>query len=64
MEYKIAIVYTGMPVKLVSMIENALTKRFEGDKLTFITLSDPSIIADAVKNGSPSKEASKRLFLM
>lgn len=64
MEYKIAIVYTGMPVKLVSMIENALTKKFEGDKLTFLTLSDPSIIADAVKNGEPSKEASKRLYLM
>ena len=64
MEYKIAIVYTGMPVKLVSMIESALTKQFEGDKLTFLSLSDPSIIADAVKNGSPSKEASKRLYLM
>ena len=64
MEYKIAIVYTGMPVKLVSMLEGALAKRFEGDKITIITLSDPSIIADAVKNGSPSREASKRLYLM
>ena len=64
MEYKVAIVYTGMPVKLVSMLESALTRRFEGDKLTFVTLSDPSIIADAVRNGSPSREAAKRLYLM
>lgn len=64
MEYKIAVVYTGMPVKLVSMIEEALTKQFEGDKLTFLSISDPSIIADAVKNGSPSDEAAKRLYLM
>ena len=61
MEYKIALVYTGMPVKLVGMVEQALTERFEGDKLTFLTLSDPSIIADAVKNGSPSKQAVSRL---
>ena len=64
MEYKIALVYTGMPVKLVKMVEEELTARFEGDKLTFITLSDPSIIADAVKNGSPSKEAAGRLLGM
>lgn len=64
MEYKIALVYTGMPTKLVSMVEGELTKRFEGDKLTFLTLSDPSIIADAVANGSPSKEATARLLGM
>ena len=64
MEYRIALVYTGMPVKLVKMVEDELTARFEGDKLTFLTLSDPSIIADAVKNGSPSKEAAGRLLGM
>ena len=64
MEYKIALVYTGMPVKLVKMVEDELTKRFEGDRLTFLTLSDPSIIADAVKNGSPSKQAAGRLLGM
>ena len=64
MDYKIALVYTGMPVKLVKMVEEELTARFPGDKLTFLTLSDPSIIADAVKNGAPSKEASQRLAAM
>ncbi len=64
MEYKIALVYTGMPVKLVKMVEEELTARFEGDKLTFLTLSDPSIIADAVKNRAPSKQAAGRLALM
>ena len=64
MDYKIALVYTGMPVKLVSMVEEELTRRFAGDKLTFLTLSDPSIIADAVKNGSPSPAACGRLLAM
>ena len=64
MDYKIALVYTGMPVKLVSMVEEELTRRFESDKLTFLTLSDPSIIADAVKNGSPSPAACGRLLSM
>ncbi|MCR4620981.1 MAG: aspartate/glutamate racemase family protein [Clostridiales bacterium] len=64
MEHKIALVYTGMPFSLVKRVEAELTKAFEGDKLTFITLSDPSIIADAVKNGRPSVEALKRLNAM
>ena len=64
MEYKIALVYTGMPIKLVSMVEEELNKCFGEDKLTFLTLSDPSIIADAVKNGSPSREAAGRLIGM
>ncbi|MBO7358626.1 MAG: Asp/Glu/hydantoin racemase [Clostridia bacterium] len=64
MEHKIALVYTGMPFSLVKRVEAELTKVFEGDKLTFVTLSDPSIIADAVKNGSPSHEALKRLNAM
>lgn len=64
MEHKIALVYTGMPFSLVKRVEAELTKVFEGDKLTFVTLSDPSIIADAVKNGSPSHEALKRLNSM
>ena len=64
MDYTIALVYTGMPVKLVRMVEEELTRRFAGDRLTFKTLSDPSIIADAVKNGAPSKEAVGRLISM
>ena len=53
-----------VPFSLVKRVEAELTKVFEGDKLTFVTLSDPSIIADAVKNGSPSHEALKRLNAM
>ena len=64
MEYKIALVYTGMPIKLVSMVQEELIKCFGEDKLTFFTLSDPSIIADAVKNGSPSRGAAGRLIGM
>ncbi|MBR6008371.1 MAG: Asp/Glu/hydantoin racemase [Clostridia bacterium] len=64
MEHKIALVYTGMPFSLVKRVEAELTQAFGGDKLTFVTLSDPSIIADAVKNGSPSKEALGRLNAM
>ena len=64
MEYKIGLVYTGMPFSLVKRVEAELTKAFGGDKLTFVTLSDPSIIADAVQNGSPSKEALGRLNAM
>ena len=64
MDYRIALVYTGMPVNLVKRVEAELVKRFEGDRLTFMTQSDPSIIADAVKNGSPSREALLRLMGM
>ncbi|MBQ3669135.1 MAG: Asp/Glu/hydantoin racemase [Clostridia bacterium] len=64
MEYKIALVYTGMPVSLVKRVESEVSKRFEGDKLTLLTQSDPSIIADAVKNGSPSKAALRQLMDM
>ena len=64
MEYRIGLVYTGMPVSLVKRVEEELTKRFEGDKLTFLTQSDPSVIADAVKNGAPSQAALKRLMAM
>ena len=64
MDYRICLVYTGMPVNLVKRVEQELTRRFEGDRLTFITLSDPSIIADAVKNGRPSKAALTRLLGM
>lgn len=64
MEYKLGLVYTGMPVSLVKRVEEELTKQFEGDKLVFLTQSDPSVIADAVKNGAPSEAALKRLMDM
>ncbi|MBR4235476.1 MAG: Asp/Glu/hydantoin racemase [Clostridia bacterium] len=64
MEYRICLVYTGMPVNLVKRVEQELNRRFDGDTLTLTTQSDPSIIADAVKNGRPSKAALTRLLGM
>ncbi|MGI5900143.1 MAG: aspartate/glutamate racemase family protein [Christensenellales bacterium] len=63
-QIRIAVVYTGMPVSLVDNIESQIKKALDERAVTFLSLSDPSIIADAVKNGSPSKEAAKRLFFL
>ncbi len=63
-QLKIAVVYTGMPASLVDSVETQIKSALRGRAVTFLSLSDPSIIADAVKNGSPSSEAAKRLFFL
>ena len=59
---KIAVIYTGMPAYLVDSVESEIKKALNGRAVTFLTLSDPRIIADAVENGSPSPLAARRLY--
>lgn len=61
-QLRVAVVYTGMPTSLVTDVENALKTALAGSDYTVMTFSDPSIIADAVKNGSPSQAAVTRLY--
>lgn len=61
-QLRIAVVYTGMPTSLVNDIESALKASFSGHDYVVMTYSDPSIIADAVRNGAPSLLAVKRLY--
>lgn len=61
---RVAVVYTGMPASLVQTVEAEIRSALPGAPITILSLSDPSIIDDAVKNGSPSPEAARRLVSM
>lgn len=58
---RIATVYTGMPVSLVATVENEIKRALKDVPITFLTLSDPSIISEVVQNGSPTPGAARRL---
>lgn len=58
---RVAVVYTGMPASLVQTVEAEIRAALPGAPLTILSLSDPSIIDDAVRNGGPSPEAARRL---
>lgn len=63
-EIKIAAVYTGMPTSLVDLVEGEARHALEGATVTFLSLSDPSIIADANKFGCVTTDAARKLFRM
>jgi hypothetical protein len=61
---KIAVVYTGMPLSLVGMVEAALGEALPKEAYTLLSLGNPSIIEDAILNGSPSEQAAQDLVAM
>lgn len=63
-EVKIAAVYTGMPVSLVENVEREIFDALRGIKVTILTMSDPSVISDAIKNGRPGVRAVRNLVRM
>ena len=58
---RLATVYTDMPLSLIATVENEIRSALGETPVTFLTLSDPSIIEDAIKNGAPSPMAARRL---
>jgi len=61
---RIAVVYTGMPLSLVGMVEAALGEALPKEAYTLLSLGNPSIIEDAIRNGSPSEQAARDLVTM
>ncbi len=61
---KIAVVYTGMPISLIKMVEAALGNALSGEAYTLLSFGNPSIIEDAIRNGSPSKKAARDLVTL
>jgi hypothetical protein len=58
---KVAVVYTGMPLSLAAMVEEALKEALSGEAYTLITFANPCIIDNAITNGSPSEGAASDL---
>jgi hypothetical protein len=63
-DLKIAAVYTGISTPLMEMVEGEARRALAGADVTFLTLSDPSIIADANKFGRVTPQAARRLVRM